>query len=267
MSPHPLILIPPSEHKTPGGRGAAWSPGTGRFSELDEPRTRVIAALRRAMRGNAEVRHKLLGVRREALASACAANRLVHESPTMPALERYAGVLYGALDASTLPVRSLRRAGEQLVIVSGLWGIVGAADPIPQYKLKMGASLAPLGVLSTWWRPHVSAALDAATTRRVVWDLLPNEHAAAWSPAADLLAGRIRVRFLDRSSVRGVERLTAVSHWNKLLKGALVRHLLATQLDDPAGLDQFEHPLGYRYAHDLDVLDEGRITVSMVRDV
>jgi len=42
-----------------------------------------------------------------------------------------------------------------------------------------------------------------------------------------------------------------VSHWNKLLKGALVRHLLAHPLDDPDGLADFEHPEGYAYRRDL----------------
>ncbi len=42
-----------------------------------------------------------------------------------------------------------------------------------------------------------------------------------------------------------------MSHWNKLLKGALVRHLLAHPLDDPDGLADFEHPEGYAYRRDL----------------
>jgi uncharacterized protein len=57
-----------------------------------------------------------------------------------------------------------------------------------------------------------------------------------------------------------------VSHWNKLLKGALVRHIVATQLTGPEGLTAFRHPQGYRYRPDLTVEEGGRVFVSLVAD-
>jgi hypothetical protein len=59
------------------------------------------------------------------------------------------------------------------------------------------------------------------------------------------------VRFLDAVDRGGDRKLVTVSHWNKLLKGALVRHVLEHELTDPAGLVDFEHPQGYRYRPDL----------------
>jgi len=56
-----------------------------------------------------------------------------------------------------------------------------------------------------------------------------------------------------------------VSHWNKLLKGALLRHVLATQLDDPEGLVEFDHPMGYRYESGLTTETADGVThVSLV---
>ena len=99
---------------------------------------------------------------------------------------------------------------------------------------------------------------------RVVWDLLPREHEAAW-PVSDAPARRIGVRFLDERG-RGRQRtLTTVSHWNKLLKGALVRHVVTTQLTDPAGLVEFRHPEGYDYRPELSVVEGNREVVSLVR--
>jgi cytoplasmic iron level regulating protein YaaA (DUF328/UPF0246 family) len=263
----PLILIPPSEGKATGGSGDPWQPGTSRFATLDDPRQRVVKALLRAMRGSAVRRGALLGVKGGALAAATAANRSVREAPTMAAIERYTGVLYAELDPATLPRRSLTRARDQVVVVSGMWGLGAPFDPIPDYKLAMGSSLEGLGRLSTWWRPHVTHALAEVAGGRTVWDLLPNEHAAAWAPDAASLDARVRVRFLDRSvGADGEERLVAVSHWNKLLKGALVRHLLATQLDDPAGLIHFDHPLGYRYDPARTETHGTQVTVSLLRE-
>ena len=262
--PPPIILLPPSEGKAAGGDGPPWSPGTNSFPELDASRRKVAAALRRTAKQSVAVNAKLLGVKGDALAAARAANRDVLESPTLPAMQRYTGVLYDALDHDSLPAAQRRRAAAQIVIFSGLWGLVAPADAIPDYKLKMGASLAPMGRLATFWRPQTTAALAPLVSGRTVWDLLPNEHAAAWSPDPTDVARRISVKFLDDVADGAGRKLVAVSHWNKLLKGALVRHVLATQLDDEAGLAGFEHPLGYRYDASLTTIDRGIVTVSLV---
>src|SRR5690606_26057054 len=149
----------------------------------------------------------------------------------LPAIERYTGVLYDALDYTTLPAKVRRRVDEQVVVISALWGALAPRDPIPDSKLKMGASLPGLGRLSTWWRPRLGPLLDERARGRTVWNLLPNEHAAAWRPAGTA-AAMIGVRFLDEVERDGDRVLVTVSHWNKLLKGALVRHVVTRQLDD-----------------------------------
>jgi cytoplasmic iron level regulating protein YaaA (DUF328/UPF0246 family) len=205
------VLLPPSEGKAEGGSGPPWRPGTGVLPALDDARAEVLAAL-----GGG-----------------------VAEAPTMPALHRYTGVLYRELDAASLPPAARRRLRSTVLIASGLWGVVGPSDPIPDYRLKMGARLPGLGTLSTWWRPRLTEALAPRLRGRVVWDLLPQEHAAAWDPGAVPVARRVTVRFVTAEG-------RTVSHWNKLLKGALVRHLAVTGLADPEGLADFAHPAGYR---------------------
>ncbi len=54
-----------------------------------------------------------------------------------------------------------------------------------------------------------------------------------------------------------------MSHWNKLLKGALVRHLAATGLDEVDGLAAFAHPLGYAYQPSLTEIDPDGIGVRV----
>jgi uncharacterized protein len=146
-----------------------------------------------------------------------------------------------------------------VLIVSGLWGAVSPADPIPDYKLKMGASLPRLGKLSTWWRRDLSAAIAERATGRGVWNLLPNEHQAAWV-APDGLE-QWSVRFLEP---RGDGSLVAVSHWNKFLKGALVRFLVAHPGAEPARLTTWTHASGYRYEPDLDERRGDLTIVSLV---
>lgn len=263
--PAPLILLPPSEGKAGGGEGPSWESVDQSFCELAGPRREVIAALGKAMGGSAEARSKLLGVKAARADEATVANLTVASSPTMAAIDRYTGVLYDALDYPSLPAKVRRGVDRQVVVFSGLWGTVRPTDPIPDYKLKMGATLPGLGKPARFWKPILSEALAEAINASgtgTVWDLLPNEHAAAWDP---LIAGRrIRVRFLDDVIKNGEQTLMTVSHWNKLLKGALVRHVVEHELDDPDGLVDFDHPEGYRYDPSLTTTTGTTTDVALV---
>ncbi len=217
-SPQPVLLLPPSEGKATGGDGPGWAAGTMADRGLDRHRRVVLSAAR-------------------------AAGVTPRRAPTRPAIERYTGVLYRELDWPSLAAAARARGGEQVRTFSGLWGLVAPGDPIPHYKLKASARLGDLGNLAAWWRPRLARPLAELTAGRVVWDLLPIEHArmatwpegGPWAPSQ-----RITVRFVDRGGA-------TVSHWNKLLKGALVRWVLTEQPSSAADLAGFDHPLGYRF--------------------
>jgi cytoplasmic iron level regulating protein YaaA (DUF328/UPF0246 family) len=271
MATAPVILLPPSEGKADGGTGKALRIAGLSFNQLEEQRTTLRAALGAAMKGKEPARAKLLGVKGTALAAATAANLDVLSSPTMPAIDRYTGVLYDALDVASLSTRDRKRLGKQVLIFSGLWGVVRPDDLIPDYKLKMGATLAPVGKLSTWWREPLTAALASTVSGTVVWNLLPKEHDNAWAPFAPAHSSSapsaiFSVKFLDEGKpVKGERSFTTVNHWNKLLKGALVRFILETGADDPKALSTFRHPEGYRYDRTLTETTASGTVVSMVR--
>ncbi len=143
--------------------------------------------------------------------------------------------------------------------IMAVFGLVVPSDPIPDHKLKMSVSIGRMGKLSTWWRAPISAALSERAGGRAVWDLLPLEHSAAVD-----LGGvpRTTVVFLEPNA-RG--ELVAVAHWNKLLKGALVRHLLENPGTDAADLADWEHPEGFVLDADRTVVDGALTTLFMVR--
>ncbi len=180
------------------------------------------------------------------------------EGPTRKAIDRYTGVLYRELDASSLDADSRRRLRRDVLIVSGLWGLVSPADPIPDYRLKMSARVEGIGPLARWWRDPVTEALAPRVRRAVVWDLLPSEHSAAvdWKSLEPFR--RITVRFLD-------QRGQVVSHWNKLLKGSIVRWLVEGGGPEPEALAAFHHPQGYELDETETVID-GRHVALVLRE-
>ena len=69
--------------------------------------------------------------RREVLRAARAAGATPRRAGTLPAMERYTGVLYRELAWATLPVAARRRGDEQVRTVSGLWGLVAPTRSDP----------------------------------------------------------------------------------------------------------------------------------------
>lgn len=229
--------------------------------DLGDRRSEVMVALKRQMRTKAGDRAKLLGVKGDALAAATSANLELDSSPTMRAIERYSGVLYDVLDVGSLGTGARRRLDRSVVIFSGLFGLVEPSDRIPNYKIKMGATLEGVGRLSTYWRPAVSDALAVRARGRRVWNLLPNEHDAAWDHPAGI--GQISVRFLER---KADGTMVAVSHWNKYFKGALVRHLLDVPESTPESLVDWHHPAGWVIDPALEVSQGTRRCIAFVRE-
>ena len=272
MAIAPVILLPPSEGKAEGGSGPTVQLSDLSFPQLESARTAVRSALAASMKANEAARSKLLGVKGVALATATATNRNLLTSPTLPAIERYTGVLYDALDAASLSTRDRQRLSDQVLIFSGLWGVVRPDDLIPDYKLKMGATLPKISKVTTWWRRPLTDALAPSVRGATVWNLLPKEHDNAWAPfrsdadPTDLPCAIFSVKFLDEGPPTNGERnFTTVSHWNKLLKGALVRFILATGADDPKALAKFRHPEGYRFDRTLTETTPTGTILSMVR--
>ncbi len=110
----PLILLAPSEDKAPGGLLARLAENAAqrwvREGLMDLVRTGTPLAQKRAF---AVKELALNRARSEALA-------LKGKMPLLPALERYTGVAFRALDPLGLP----RDRWEQIFILSGLRGLV-----------------------------------------------------------------------------------------------------------------------------------------------
>lgn len=212
-------MLPPSETKSVGGDGPPLDLGALRFPDLGPQRTTVIGALTALCADPAQARRSLgVGRGKDAEIAATAA---LWRTPTVPALQRYTGVLYDALDAGRLPRAARARAAERLLITSALFGVVGAADPVPAYRFSAGSSIPGLPRPAAFWRPHLSARL-AALGGPVV-DLRSSAY-AAFAP----LPAAITVRVLTEDDAGG---RTVVSHFNKATKGRLARALLTSRAD------------------------------------
>src|SRR3954471_24177039 len=193
------VLLPPSEAKTAGGRGRPLRRRPAPDGPLAEARTRATAALLDLVAGDPAAAAEALLLPAGVAAPALAADAAVLDSATTPALRRYSGVVYAGLDFAALTAAESRRAGRACLVFSGLFGVVGGDEPVPDYRVPAKAVLPGLGVAGTFWRPVLSEVLPARLARGLVVGLRSSDYAAMWRPGPALADRVIGVRVLSPS--------------------------------------------------------------------
>lgn len=209
------ILLPPSETKRPGGAGKAV-----RLSELALPgliaeRETLVDALV-ALAHDPVTAQRVLKLSDRQVGDV-AHNRMLRTAPTMPAIDRYTGVLYDALDAPSMNNAARRWLGDHVLIHSAPFGPVSALDEIPAYRLAAGTALPGIPPLRRHWSAPTSAAL---AEERFVLDLRSEAYVALGPVPASVASAYVRVV---------TDEGRALNHFNKKAKGELVRALATTR--------------------------------------
>lgn len=211
-----IVLLPPSETKRSGGEGPPL-----RLDDLGSPDlTPLRAELVADLVGLAE---KPDACRRALSISGgqdaeIARNAALRTSPTMPALHRYTGVLYDALDIDSLHGAAAARARARLAVGSALFGLLRADDRIPAYRLSATSKLPGRPGLAARWRPVLEPALADLADRELVVDLRSGAYVGLGR-----LADAVRV---DVVTEHPDGRRSVVTHFNKAHKGRLARALV-----------------------------------------
>ncbi|MCX2732966.1 peroxide stress protein YaaA [Saccharopolyspora sp. NFXS83] len=218
-----LVLLPPSETKAAGGDGPPLDLDALSCPELTPTRRKLAEALR-SLADDVPASLSALGLSPRQ-SGEVERNAALFDSPTAPALERYTGVLFDALDVASLPAAERARADARLAVASALFGLVRGGDPIPAYRLSAGSSMPGFGTLRGVWRPVLEPVLGESG--QLVVDLRSGAYAALAR-----VPGAVDVQVLAENA-RGERKV--VSHHNKSHKGRLARVLAAT-LDEPTSV-------------------------------
>lgn len=221
-----LVLLPPSEGKTSPAAGPALDLDALVASSLNPTRELLVRTLVRMCEGNASRAAVRLGLGPTQL-DEVARNAELLTAPTARADEVYTGVLYEAWDPAGSTTASRDHAGRSIAIASALFGIVGAADPIPAYRLSAGVTLPRLGALAPRWRMPLGRALTDLVGDGIVVDLRSGPYANLHRPTGRLAERTATVRVL--SEANGVRKV--VSHFNKATKGRIVRAICDEKID------------------------------------
>ena len=230
------MLLPPSETKATGGVGAPLDLTSLRFPGLLEARQQMVSAVTDLCLD--------LPAARAALAvsptkdSEIVATAGLRSAATMPAMLRYTGVLYEALDIPHLPPAARTRAGERLLIQSALFGLIAGRDAVPAYRLSAGSALPGIGGIPAFWRPRL--AVPMASLDRPLVDLRSGAY-GAFAPLPDAITVRVVTE-------NAAGQRTVVSHFNKATKGLLARALVTSraEIDTVAAVARVARRAGLR---------------------
>ncbi|WIB79265.1 peroxide stress protein YaaA [Curtobacterium sp. MCPF17_002] len=222
------VLLPPSETKREGGdTERTLDLRALSFPELAAERAAVITAARSVSSEESSARTALkLGPKS---IEERFRNLVLDTSGTMPAIDRYTGVLYDPLGAREADPATRAWWFGHVVVQSAMFGPIGGGDPVPAYRLSHDSRLGAIRLAAHWPEPS-SRVLAGRTAGRLVLDLR-SEGYRQLGPVPAAIVPRV-------VSVDGSGRRKALNHWNKTAKGRLVALLARTgaQVSTMAGL-------------------------------
>lgn len=233
-----LVLLPPSETKSDGGDGAPLDLGELSMPQLTDTREMLVQSLV-DLAADSEASMRALGLG-ATQSDDIERNAKLWVSATRPALERYTGVLFDALDARTFTRTQRNKAYRRIAMGSALFGAVRAGDPIPAYRLSGGSKLPGFPTLPSLWKPELSDALVAEADGDLVVDLRSGIYRQL-GPVPGAVTATVLTEQPDGSR-------KTVSHFNKHHKGLLARALVLTRAEpsDAGGIARVASKAGLR---------------------
>lgn len=231
-----LILLPPSETKRSGGVGISIDKSAIIWAALDPARDRLIAEISKICSDPVLAKKVFkLGPKSEGDLDA---NKKLMTAPTMAAIERYAGVVYDAIDYANLSEAAKQRVQERLFIQSALFGLLPATEQIPYYRFSASTKLPGLNLKELWIDAH--KAVWPRLTRPIL-DMRSKAYAELNPIPQNLESYSVDV--FDQSG-------KALNHFNKKAKGLFVRSALENNLETLEQLPEIAKAAGLKVETD-----------------
>lgn len=225
-----LILLPPSETKRSGGVGISIDKSAIIWAALDPARDRLIAEISKICSDPALAK-KVFKLGPKSVGD-LEANKQLMSAPTMAAIERYAGVVYDAIDYPTLSEVAKQRVQERLFIQSALFGLLPATEQIPYYRFSASTKLPGLNLRELWIDAH--KAVWPRLTRPIL-DMRSKAYAEI-----NPIPGNLESYSVDVFDQSG----RALNHFNKKAKGLLVKSALENNLETIEQLPEIAKAVG-----------------------
>ena len=227
-----LLLLPPSEGKTPAKAGPPLDLKKLPFAELNPQREQIIDSLialsTKHPKKAAEVLE--LGPTQQSLLEINQRIRIAHSAP---AIQIYTGVLFDHFDYSSLTKKAQGRADQSTLIASALFGFLSPDSLIPAYRLSGSTVIPKLGPLPAIWKPALRHVFDSYSD-----ELIIDMRSGTYTKLGPLPRTENCIELKVMTLVNGVRK--SVTHFNKATKGDIARTAFTSSTKMPTSIDQLE---------------------------
>ena len=170
---------------------------------------------------------------------------------TCPAIFAFRGDVYKGLDVTSLSKDALVRLQENLLILSGLYGVLRPFDEIKPHRLEMGTKLkTPAGqTLYDFWQGKIANQISKQLTEKeIIVNLASKEYFL--SVAEEFAKKSIKVItpvFLDRVK-NSKNKYATIGLFAKRARGMMTRFIIEKKVNTPNALENFNSE-GYIFSH------------------
>lgn len=211
-----LFLLPPSEWKT--ANGIVWEEALS-FS-FEKPHTIATNVTEKDL--------KCTGSRFEEGVSLNKQLVSMTQLEVKPAIERYSGVMYNAIDHAGMSDAGKDFFNENFLIFSGMYGKVKPMDMIGNYKLPIETK-----TLAKYWQVNITKALNESGAEYIV-NLLPLSY-MKMIDFKTLAPKVVNINF----QVEKAGKIVKMAHWVKKIKGEWIKQV-CEKLGSDKNADVFE---------------------------
>lgn len=156
------------------------------------------------------------------------------------ALSGFSGPAFKALDPQTLSNEAAERAKSQLIILSGLYGVLHAENRFMPYRLEMGLSFKPDGKtsLTKYWQPKISSYISSYCKNEGI-NFIINLASTEYSKTVVINDPALSFITVDFKEMRE-GKLKSISSYAKHARGLMARYILENGVKSPDELRKFD---------------------------
>ena len=169
-----------------------------------------------------------------------------NKTNSSPAIYSFSGDVYEGLDAYSLGEEDVKFAQRNLLILSGLYGILKPLDLIQPYRLEMGRKLKYESHknLYSFWNDKISLYLNNIKDK-VIINLASNEYFNVVNK--EKISKKI-ISPIFKDEKNG--KFKIISFYAKKARGLMANYIIKNKIDDPSQLIKFNIN-GYTYNKNL----------------
>ena len=169
-----------------------------------------------------------------------------NKTNSSPAIYSFSGDVYEGLDAYSLEEEDVKFAQRNLLILSGLYGILKPLDLIQPYRLEMGRKLKYESHknLYSFWNDKISLYLNNIKDK-VIINLASNEYFNVVNK--EKISKKI-ISPIFKDEKNG--KFKIISFYAKKARGLMANYIIKNKIDDPSQLIKFNIS-GYTYNKNL----------------